>query len=68
MARRARDRFARALAGTLTDPALAALPPVGAVDQWADGLELLERQRPPRAAVEAFGPVNRPAAGRPSRG
>ncbi|MFJ1754921.1 DUF4037 domain-containing protein [Kitasatospora sp. NPDC088134] len=48
------DRFARALAATLTDPDLRALPLTGAVDQWADNTDLLTRPTPLRAAVRAL--------------
>ncbi|MFE4519345.1 DUF4037 domain-containing protein [Kitasatospora sp. NPDC056783] len=49
------ERFARALLDGLTDERLRALPPVGAVDQWADGTDLLGRPRALRRAVEALG-------------
>ncbi|ETK30618.1 DUF4037 domain-containing protein [Microbispora sp. ATCC PTA-5024] len=48
------ERFAHALAATLTDPALRALPLSGSVDQWADGTDLLGRREPVRAAVDAL--------------
>ncbi|NDL56042.1 DUF4037 domain-containing protein [Phytoactinopolyspora sp. XMNu-373] len=48
------DRFARALAGTITDPELSALPLTGGVDQWADNTEFLGLGRPRRSAVDAF--------------
>ncbi|GAB2753190.1 DUF4037 domain-containing protein [Streptomyces bullii] len=47
------DRFAQALARTVTDPTLRTLPPVGAVDQWADNTDLLCRPRILRAATDA---------------
>ncbi|MDT0268495.1 DUF4037 domain-containing protein [Streptomyces sp. DSM 44915] len=37
------ERFAQALAATLTDPTLRALPLTGAVDQWTDNTDLLRR-------------------------
>ena len=46
------ERFAEALAGTLTDPALRALPLVGSVDQWADSTDFLERPDLARRAVD----------------
>ncbi|PRX91762.1 DUF4037 domain-containing protein [Allonocardiopsis opalescens] len=48
------DRFARALAATLTDPQLRALPLTGAVDQWADSTDLLAHPAAIRAAMEAL--------------
>lgn len=48
------DRFAEALAGTLTDPALRALPLVGGVDQWADGTDFIGRQDLIRGSVDAL--------------
>ncbi|WP_084469180.1 GNAT family N-acetyltransferase [Nocardiopsis trehalosi] len=47
------DRFARALAATVTDPLLRGLPLTGAVDQWADGTDLLLHPAAARAAVDA---------------
>ncbi|MER5772651.1 DUF4037 domain-containing protein [Streptomyces sp. NPDC001985] len=47
------DRFARALARTVTDPVLRALPPVGAVDQWADSTDLLQRSATTAAVAAA---------------
>ncbi|MFE9698407.1 DUF4037 domain-containing protein [Streptomyces sp. NPDC006270] len=49
------ERFAHALARTITDPQLRALPLTGSVDQWADGTDFLERQDAVRAAVDAVG-------------
>lgn len=46
------DRFAEALAATLTDPALRELPRVGSVDQWADSTDFLGRQDLVRGAVD----------------
>jgi hypothetical protein len=37
------ERFAHALARTVTDPDLRRLPLVGSVDQWADSTDLLSR-------------------------
>lgn len=39
------ERFAQALARTVTDPDLRALPLLGSVDQWADSTDLLQRAR-----------------------
>ncbi|MEV5410797.1 DUF4037 domain-containing protein [Thermopolyspora sp. NPDC052614] len=47
------DRFARALRDRVTDPAVRALPPYGAVDQFADGADLLTRPAACRAAAAA---------------
>ncbi|MEU8514999.1 DUF4037 domain-containing protein [Kitasatospora sp. NPDC048722] len=47
------ERFARTLAGTLTDPGLRALPLTGGVDQWADSTDLLGRPEVLRAAAGA---------------
>ncbi|MFC9066105.1 MULTISPECIES: DUF4037 domain-containing protein [Streptomyces] len=49
------DRFARALEETVTDPWLRALPPVGAVDQWADSTDLLRYPHAVHAASLAAG-------------
>lgn len=46
------ERFARALAGTLTDPTLRALPLVGGVDQWADSTDFMGRHDLIRGAVD----------------
>ncbi|OEV30218.1 hypothetical protein AN219_12145 [Streptomyces nanshensis] len=48
------ERFAEALRDTVTDPELRSLPLSGSVDQWADSTDLLERQRPLRAALNAL--------------
>lgn len=48
------DRYAGALAGTVTDPALAALPRIGAADLWSDNTDLLERPPHLRAATAAM--------------
>ncbi|MFI7337529.1 DUF4037 domain-containing protein [Streptomyces sp. NPDC050085] len=40
------ERFAQALARTLTDPALRDRPLTGAVDQWADSTDYLTRSAP----------------------
>ncbi|WP_055483450.1 DUF4037 domain-containing protein [Sphaerimonospora mesophila] len=45
------ERFARALAQTITHPELRALPLTGSVDQWADNTDFLGRQRPVRAVI-----------------
>jgi hypothetical protein len=37
------ERFAAALLATITDPALRALPPVGAIDQYVDSTDLIDR-------------------------
>ncbi|TDE09262.1 DUF4037 domain-containing protein [Jiangella asiatica] len=49
------ERFARALAQTITDPALRALPLSGAVDQWADNTDFLAWKPPVHAAIDALG-------------
>ncbi|MHC5260096.1 DUF4037 domain-containing protein [Streptomyces sp. UC4497] len=48
------DRFAQALARTLTRPALRELPLVGGVDQWSDNTDLLHQPRAVRAAMDAI--------------
>lgn len=48
------ERFAQALARTVTQPSLRELPLVGGVDQWADNTDLLHRPRAVRAAVRAI--------------
>ncbi|MGW1023683.1 DUF4037 domain-containing protein [Streptomyces sp. NPDC002577] len=48
------ERFARALADTVTDPDLRSLPLTGAVDQWADSTDFIGQQGPVRAAVNAL--------------
>ncbi|MFF3907243.1 DUF4037 domain-containing protein [Streptomyces sp. NPDC001848] len=47
------ERFAQALARTVTDPDLRGLPLVGGVDQWADSTDLLSR---PEAVGTPWGP------------
>ncbi|WP_411572658.1 hypothetical protein [Streptomyces anulatus] len=49
------ERFAHALAlaRSITDPELRALPLSGSVDQWADSTDLVGRQGAVRAAVDA---------------
>jgi hypothetical protein len=47
------DRFADALLAAVTDPAVAALPRVGAVDQHADNTDLLTDPRRARAVARA---------------
>ncbi|MER7703747.1 DUF4037 domain-containing protein [Kitasatospora sp. NPDC097605] len=49
------DRFARALAATLTDPLLRTRPLTGGVDQWIDSSDALTRPSPLRRAVDASG-------------
>ncbi|MFZ3573686.1 DUF4037 domain-containing protein [Streptomyces sp. BH097] len=48
------ERFAQALARTLTHPDLRERPLVGGVDQWADSTDLLYRPGAVRAAVRAI--------------
>ncbi|RKN39860.1 DUF4037 domain-containing protein [Streptomyces hoynatensis] len=48
------ERFAKALADTLTDPRLRALPLTGGVDQWADNTDFLGNHGLIRAAVAAL--------------
>ncbi|MFB8028942.1 DUF4037 domain-containing protein [Streptomyces sp. NPDC056465] len=48
------ERFAHALARTVTDPDLRTLAPVGGVDQWADSTDLLDQPGAIRAAVRAL--------------
>lgn len=48
------ERFAQALAATVTDPALRGLPLTGGVDQWADSTDFLGLDAPRRAAVDAL--------------
>lgn len=48
------ERFAHALAATVTDPALRGLPLTGGVDQWADSTDFLGLSGPRRAAVDAL--------------
>ncbi|WP_329033699.1 DUF4037 domain-containing protein [Streptomyces sp. NBC_01725] len=48
------ERFARALAATVTDPELRGLPLTGGVDQWADSTDFLGLGGPRRAAVDAL--------------
>ncbi|GAA3794207.1 DUF4037 domain-containing protein [Streptomyces phyllanthi] len=45
------ERFARALADTVTDPELRALPLTGSVDQWADSTDFLSRVPGPGLTV-----------------
>ncbi|MFJ9622713.1 DUF4037 domain-containing protein [Streptomyces sp. NPDC101181] len=49
------ERFAHALARTVTEPELRGLPLTGGVDQWADSTDFLARPGAVRAAVEALG-------------
>jgi hypothetical protein len=46
-------RIAAALRATITDPAVAALPPMGAVDQFVDSTALIDEHTARRAAVAA---------------
>jgi hypothetical protein len=48
------ERFANALAETVTDPYLRSLPRIGSVDQWADSTDFLGAQKLRRAVVEAL--------------
>ncbi|GIH72032.1 hypothetical protein [Sphaerimonospora thailandensis] len=48
------ERFAQALARTITHPELSVLPLSGCVDQWADNTDFLGRQQPVRAAISAL--------------
>ncbi|MFE3251384.1 DUF4037 domain-containing protein [Streptomyces sp. NPDC059209] len=48
------ERFAGALAATVTDPELRDLPLTGGVDQWADSTDFLGLGGPRRAAVDAL--------------
>ncbi|MHC5906947.1 DUF4037 domain-containing protein [Streptomyces sp. S6] len=47
------ERFAAALSARVTDPAVRALPVVGAVDQFVDSTDVLSRPRRTRAATQA---------------
>ncbi|MEV5604724.1 DUF4037 domain-containing protein [Streptomyces sp. NPDC052299] len=47
------ERFAGALTARITDPAVLALPPAGAVDQFVDSTEVLSRPDLARAATHA---------------
>ena len=42
-----------ALTGTITDPAVRRLPPIGAADQFMDGTDALGELRYPRAVIAA---------------
>lgn len=48
------ERFARALAETVTDPELSSLPLTGSADQWTDSTDLLARARPLRAVLDSL--------------
>ncbi|MFC8226558.1 DUF4037 domain-containing protein [Streptomyces sp. NPDC057287] len=48
------ERFAQALAHTVTDPELRTLALVGSVDQWSDSTDLLDQPSAIRAAVLAL--------------
>lgn len=47
------ERFADALADTVTDPHLRGLPRIGSVDQWTDSTDFLGSQELRRAVVDA---------------
>lgn len=47
------DRFATALRSAVTDPTIAALPPVGAVDQFVDSTDVLTSPATARAVAAA---------------
>ncbi|GAA3447008.1 DUF4037 domain-containing protein [Planomonospora venezuelensis] len=47
------QRFADALTASIADPAVAALPPVGSIDQFADSTDLLTRPDRCRAVMRA---------------
>ncbi|MFI0817897.1 DUF4037 domain-containing protein [Streptomyces sp. NPDC021098] len=49
------ERFAQALARTVTDPDLRTLPLVGSVDQWADSTDLLYQPHVVQAAADTLG-------------
>ncbi|PVE12228.1 hypothetical protein Y717_05820 [Streptomyces scopuliridis RB72] len=49
------ERFARALAATVTDPELRGRPLTGSVDQWADSTDLLNLTESVRSATRAIG-------------
>ncbi|GAA2266518.1 DUF4037 domain-containing protein [Streptomyces amakusaensis] len=49
------ERFAQALARTVTSPGLRELPLVGGVDQWADSTDLLSRPDTVRAMARSLG-------------
>lgn len=48
------ERFAEAMADTITDPALRSLPRVGGVDQWADSTDFIGEQALRQAVVTAL--------------
>ncbi|MEV0223335.1 DUF4037 domain-containing protein [Streptomyces sp. NPDC050704] len=48
------ERFAQALARTISDPTLRALPLSGSVDQWTDNTDFLGQRRPARAVLDAL--------------
>jgi len=47
------ERFAAALTARITDPAVRALPAIGAVDQFTDSTDVLSDPRRTRAATHA---------------
>lgn len=48
------ERYAAALRDAITDPAVRALPPTGAVDQWVDSTDVLSHTTRARAATRAL--------------
>jgi hypothetical protein len=50
------ERFTAALTTRITDPAIRALPAIGAVDQFIDSTDVLSRPEFTRAATHAMGP------------
>jgi Domain of unknown function (DUF4037) len=50
------DRFADALLATINDPALRNLPPVGAIDQYVDNTDLIDRNYVDRRSRYIAGP------------
>ncbi|MFI6083998.1 DUF4037 domain-containing protein [Streptomyces sp. NPDC051217] len=55
------ERFAKALAATVTDRELRGLPLTGGVDQWADSTDFLGLNGPRRATVDALARATEPA-------
>ena len=49
-------RFTDALIATITEPALKALPPVGAIDQYVDSTDLTDRNHTGRRVRYIAGP------------
>jgi fructosamine-3-kinase len=50
------DRFAEALLATISDPAVRDLPPVGAIDQYVDSTDLIDRNYADRRRRYISGP------------